>query len=219
MGPDRARLAGRARRRDARILGFPDRQSLSRVLSTKDYGLWYQVGLAVCEGLDIYPWPETGRLFPFMYPPSAAAMLAWVSMLGSFGSLLALLLVNSAAWVACILLSVWLAAGTRVGATSSGCDRSLTLHRCARLQCLPVGSTQPGTPGTPFGVVCLPSAGAAGLRGGTAGHSRGHQSLPDSGSGLPDLPTNVDRLGRDGSSVGGVASARATAFPHTSPGG
>ena len=84
-------------------------------LSTKDYGLWYQVGLAVRQGLDIYPRPETGRLFPFMYPPSAAAMLAWVSMLGSFGSLLALLLVNSAAWVACILLSVWLAAGTRVG--------------------------------------------------------------------------------------------------------
>ena len=57
-------------------------------LSTKDYGLWYQVGLAVRQGLDIYPRPETGRLFPFMYPPSAAAMLAWVSMLGAVGSLL-----------------------------------------------------------------------------------------------------------------------------------
>ena len=33
-----------------------------------------------------------------MYPPSAAAMLAWLSMLGPFGSLLTLLLVNSAAW-------------------------------------------------------------------------------------------------------------------------
>ena len=82
-------------------------------LSTKDYGLWYQVGLAVRQGLDIYPRPETGRLFPFMYPPSAAAMLAWVSLLGSIGSLLALLLVNSAAWVVCIWLSVWLAAGSR----------------------------------------------------------------------------------------------------------
>ena len=80
-------------------------------LSTKDYGLWYQVGLAVRQGLDIYPRPETGRLFPFMYPPSAAAMLAWVSLLGSIGSLLVLLLVNSAAWVVCIWLSVWLAAG------------------------------------------------------------------------------------------------------------
>ncbi len=82
-------------------------------LSTKDYGLWYQVGLAVRQGLDIYPRPETGRLFPFMYPPSAAAMLAWVSLLGSLGSLLALLLVNSVAWVVSIWLAVWLAAGSR----------------------------------------------------------------------------------------------------------
>src|ERR1017187_7308963 len=77
-------------------------------LSTKDYGLWYQVGLAVRSGLDVYPRPESGRLFPFMYPPSAAAMLAWVSMLGRTGSLLALVLVNSAAWLASIALSVWL---------------------------------------------------------------------------------------------------------------
>jgi alpha-1,2-mannosyltransferase len=82
-------------------------------LPTKDYGLWYQVGLAVRHGLDIYPRPETGRLFPFMYPPSAAVMLAWLSMLGTFGSLLALLLINSAAWVVCVWLSVWLSVGTR----------------------------------------------------------------------------------------------------------
>jgi hypothetical protein len=81
------------------ILGF----------STKDYGLWYQVGLAVRQGLDIYPRPESHRLFPFMYPPSAAAMLAWLSMLGRTGSLLALVVVNSAAWLASILLSIYLA--------------------------------------------------------------------------------------------------------------
>jgi hypothetical protein len=79
--------------------------------STKDYGLWYQVGLAVRQGLDVYPRPESGRLFPFMYPPSAAAMLAWVSMLGPTASLLALVLVNSAAWVVCVWLSIWLAVG------------------------------------------------------------------------------------------------------------
>jgi hypothetical protein len=77
--------------------------------ATKDYGLWYQVGRAVRLGLDVYPRPETRRLFPFMYPPSAAAMLAWVSMLGRTGSLLALVFVNSAAWLASISLSVWLA--------------------------------------------------------------------------------------------------------------
>jgi hypothetical protein len=76
--------------------------------ATKDYGLWYQVGVAVRMGLDVYPSPESGRLFPFMYPPSAAAMLAWVSMLGRSGSLLALVFVNSAAWLASIALSVWL---------------------------------------------------------------------------------------------------------------
>ena len=81
----------------------------SSVTPTKDYGLWYQVGLAVRQGLDVYPRPESGRLFPFMYPPSAAAMLAWVSMLGRTGSLLALVIVNSAAWLASIALSVWLA--------------------------------------------------------------------------------------------------------------
>jgi hypothetical protein len=80
-------------------------------LSTKDYGLWYQVGLAVRQGFDIYPRPESHRLFPFMYPPSAAAMLAWVSLLGPFGSLLAMVTVNSLSWLACILLSVWLATG------------------------------------------------------------------------------------------------------------
>ncbi len=81
------------------VLGFP----------TKDYGLWYQVGLAVRQGFDVYPRPESGRLFPFMYPPSAAAMLAWVAMLGKTGSLVALVVVNSAAWLSSIALSVYLA--------------------------------------------------------------------------------------------------------------
>jgi hypothetical protein len=78
-------------------------------LSTKDYGLWYQVGRAERQGLDVYPRPESGRLFPFMYPPSAAAMLGCVSLLGSTGSLLAFVLLNSVAWLVCIKLSVWLA--------------------------------------------------------------------------------------------------------------
>ncbi len=75
-------------------------------LSTKDYGLWYQVGIAVRRGFDIYPRPETKRLFPFMYPPSAAAMLGVVSYLGSVGTLLVLVAINSAAWLVSILLSV-----------------------------------------------------------------------------------------------------------------
>ena len=35
----------------------------------KDYSLWYQVGVVIRQGTDIYPDPATGRLFPFMYPP------------------------------------------------------------------------------------------------------------------------------------------------------
>jgi hypothetical protein len=81
-------------------------------LSTKDYGLWYQVGLAVRQGLDIYPRPETGRLFPFMYPPSAAAMLGGLSLLGPTGTLIALVLANSVSWLVCIVLSVWLSVGS-----------------------------------------------------------------------------------------------------------
>ena len=80
-------------------------------LSTKDYGLWYQVGLALRQGLDIYPRPESGRLFPFMYPPSAAAMLAPLSLLGPTGTLLALVLATSASWLASIALSIRLVTG------------------------------------------------------------------------------------------------------------
>ncbi len=128
-------------------------------LSTKDYGLWYQVGLAVRQGLDIYPRPETGRLFPFMYPPSAAAMLAWVSMLGSLGSLLALVMVNSAAWLASI--------GCR-----SGWRSDLAKRRHPLVVILPslsiivlvhniylLGQPNLLAPGTPLGRICLPAAG------------------------------------------------------------
>ena len=56
--------------------------NLARGLPTKDYGLWYQVGLAEWQGLDVYPRPETGRLFPFMYPPSASALIRSVAPSG-----------------------------------------------------------------------------------------------------------------------------------------
>jgi alpha-1,2-mannosyltransferase len=80
-------------------------------LGTKDYDLWYKTGVALRHGLDIYPRPETHRLFPFMYPPSAAAMLAPLSVLGPTVTVLALVLATSAAWLASIALSIRLAAG------------------------------------------------------------------------------------------------------------
>jgi hypothetical protein len=77
----------------------------------KDYSLWYQVGVALRQGLDIYPDPASGRLFPFMYPPSAAALLGFLSVLGKHGTTLVLVLAHSAAWIGAIGLSVWLAIG------------------------------------------------------------------------------------------------------------
>jgi len=80
----------------------------------KDYSLWYQVGVAIRQGMNIYPDPATGRLFPFMYPPSAAAALGFLSLLGKHGTTLVLVLAHSAAWIGAIALSVWLATGGKV---------------------------------------------------------------------------------------------------------
>jgi hypothetical protein len=80
----------------------------------KDYSLWYQVGVALRQGMNLYPDPATGRLFPFMYPPSAAAILGFVSVLGKHGTTLVLVLAHSAAWIGAIVLSVWLATGGKI---------------------------------------------------------------------------------------------------------
>ncbi len=74
----------------------------------KDYSLWYQVGVVIRQGMNIYPDPATGRLFPFMYPPSAAAILGFLSLLGKHATTLVLVLAHSAAWIGTIALSVWL---------------------------------------------------------------------------------------------------------------
>jgi hypothetical protein len=76
----------------------------------KDYNLWYRTGHSYLRGEAIYP--KDGHLFPFMYPPPCAAMLAVASTPGERPFVVGLVLVNSAAWVACILLAVGLAAGS-----------------------------------------------------------------------------------------------------------
>ncbi len=75
----------------------------------KDYVLWFATGRAVAAGLPIYP--RDGRVFPFMYPPAAAAMLAILSFLGSKLFLITLLLIHSLAWAANIALSLYLVSG------------------------------------------------------------------------------------------------------------
>ena len=78
--------------------------------SIKDYELWYDTGQHVLRGEPIYPVKK--RKFPFMYPPTAALLLAPISALGKTGVVVTLVLMNGAAWTASILLSVRLATGS-----------------------------------------------------------------------------------------------------------
>jgi len=73
-----------------------------------DYGSWYETGRKILRGEELYP---SGRDFPFMYPPLAAIMLAPLALFGELPCILALVLVNSAAWVASVILSVYLVTG------------------------------------------------------------------------------------------------------------
>ncbi len=95
----------------ATIVGFSVAPLLNEYLNrgNKDYVLWYYVGRAVSQGVEIYP--KDGRIFPFMYPPSDAAILAIASQAGPRLFVLLLVAVNTVAWVSAILLSVHLAAG------------------------------------------------------------------------------------------------------------
>ena len=97
------------------VFSAPPLVNLVRDAPNKDYSLWHQVGVAVRDGVEIYPDPDSHRLFPFMYPPSAAALLGYVSYLGRYGTGILLVLVHSAAWVGAVLLSVRLATGRATG--------------------------------------------------------------------------------------------------------
>ena len=78
--------------------------------SIKDYELWYSTGQRILHGEQIYPIRKTK--FPFMYPPTAALLLAPISLLGRIGVVVTLTLVSAASWIASIILAVRLAAGT-----------------------------------------------------------------------------------------------------------
>jgi hypothetical protein len=95
----------------ATIVGFSVAPLLNDSLNrgNKDYTLWYYVGRAVSQGSEIYP--KDGRVFPFMYPPSASAMLAILSQAGPRMFVFLLVALNSVAWVSSIVLSIYLATG------------------------------------------------------------------------------------------------------------
>jgi hypothetical protein len=84
-----------------------------RGIQNKDYNLWYQTGQITMAAMEIYPTDH--RPFPFMYPPTCAAMLAFASVAGETPFVVFLLLLNSGAWVGSILLSVYLATGRALG--------------------------------------------------------------------------------------------------------
>jgi len=75
----------------------------------KDYDLWFIVGWYYRHDGVIYPYDD--RPFPFMYPPTSAVLLSVLSMFGKGLFVPALLIVQSAAWIGSILLSVRLATG------------------------------------------------------------------------------------------------------------
>jgi len=93
------------------VFSVPPLLNLALGKPNKDYGLWHQVGDALRAGLEIYPDPDSGRLFPFMYPPSAAAMLGYLSLTGPYATTIILTLIHSAAWLGAIVFSVRLATG------------------------------------------------------------------------------------------------------------
>ena len=82
--------------------------NLSAGRGAKDYELWFDTGRTVVDGGEIYP-TKLHDKFPFMYPPTAAAMLAPLSTLGQAGLIAVLVVLNGFAWWACIVWSVQLA--------------------------------------------------------------------------------------------------------------
>lgn len=95
----------------ATMLGFSIAPLVNNLMGwrNKDYDLWYATGRLVLDGGTIYP--KDGRPFPFMYPPSCAAMLGIASLAGEHGFIILLLLLNSAAWLGSVVLAVYLATG------------------------------------------------------------------------------------------------------------
>lgn len=77
---------------------------------TKDYGKLYETGQIALHQGDIYR-KSKDETFQFMYPPPSAVFLAFLSAFGLLPFIITLVFANSAAWVASVFLSVYLATG------------------------------------------------------------------------------------------------------------
>ena len=99
---------------------FPPKYELPHH-GNKDYPLWYYTGRLVVEDTQLadengqprmlYP-TQKQIAFPFMYPPSAAILLAPLSLLGPTGMLVALIVMNAIAFAIVVEMSVQMVAGT-----------------------------------------------------------------------------------------------------------
>lgn len=78
--------------------------------SHKDYEKWQEAGQITRQGGDIYE-KGKGETFKFMYPPTAAVLLAPLTALGILPLIVILCLVNTASWVASVFLTVYLVTG------------------------------------------------------------------------------------------------------------
>lgn len=76
----------------------------------KDYDLWQRTGQTIASGGGVYP-TDPQRLFPFMYPPAAAVMMAPVANFPKPLFVAIFLVVQTLAWGFCIYASVRLTTG------------------------------------------------------------------------------------------------------------
>jgi hypothetical protein len=67
-----------------------------------DYRTWFQAGQTVLQGGEIYP---RAQIFPFMYPPTCALLLAVPAFFGKAALILILSSLNTLAWILCIRFS------------------------------------------------------------------------------------------------------------------
>jgi hypothetical protein len=67
-----------------------------------DYRTWFQAGQTVLQGGEIYP---RVQIFPFMYPPTCALLLALPAFFGKAALILILSSLNTVAWILCIRFS------------------------------------------------------------------------------------------------------------------
>jgi hypothetical protein len=80
-----------------------------RAQSVFDYKLWYETGRHVLDGGDIYV--LRFREYDFIYPPTAALLLAVASVFGQCGLIALLVIINSIAWFFCARFAARIAAG------------------------------------------------------------------------------------------------------------